>query len=110
MRAPRYEFDVREDVDCLVVAVCNENPALRLIGETQGFGAVMQTLLTAGCIYMRNREGVPVDDNATVSEVARAARLLGHQLAIRGGEVVVVPVGTPGVVPVGIVERAKVVA
>lgn len=106
----RFEFDVREDVDCLVVATCNENPALRMIGQTQGYDAVMQTLLTAGCIYMRSREGAQVDDNASVFEVARAARLLGHQLAIRGGEVVVVPVGTPGVVPVGIVERAEVPA
>lgn len=106
----RYEFDVRDDLDCLVVATCNENPALRMIGQTQGYDAVMQTLLTAGCIYMRSREGVQVDDNASVFEVARAARLLGHQLAIRGGEVVVVPVGTPGVVPVGIVERDEVTA
>ena len=106
----RYEFDVRDDLDCLVVATCNESPALRMIGQTQGYDAVMQTLLTAGCIYMRNHEGAQIDDNASVFEVARAARLLGHQLAIRGGEVVVVPVGTPGVVPVGIVEREGVAA
>lgn len=110
MSAPRYEFDVREDVDCLVAAVCNENPALRLIGETQGFDAVIQTLLTAGCIWMRNFEGAQIDGEAAVFEVARAARLLGHHLAIRGGEVVVVPVGTPGVVPVRIVEREGVPA
>lgn len=105
MSAPHYSFNVRDDVDCLVTSVVAENPALRLMGETGGFDEVMQTLLTAGCIYMRSREGVQIDDEASVFDVARAARLLGHQLAVRGGDLVVVPIGTPGVVPVRIVER-----
>jgi len=105
MSAPRYAFNVRDDVDCLVTSVVAENPALRVIGESQGFDAVMQTILVAGCLYLRSREGITPDPDAPVWEIAKAARLLGMHLAVRGAEIVVVPVGTPGCRPMGIVDR-----
>ena len=105
MSAARYEFGVRDDVDVLVTSVVAENPALRVIGESQGFDAVMQTILVAGCLYLRSREGITPDPDAPVWEIAKAARLLGMHLAVRGAEIVVVPVGTPGCRPMGIVDR-----
>lgn len=107
MSAPRYEFDVREDVDCLVAAVCNENPALRLIGETQGFDAVMQTLLVAGCMYMRGVRGIDPDGDATQYDVARAAQVLGFALVARPDGSIVVAAPDTGR-PLGIVERDRV--
>ena len=71
----------------------------------QSFDAVMQTILVAGCLYMRQREGITPAPDAPVWEVAKAARLLGMHLAVRGAEIVVVPVGTPGCRPMGIVDR-----
>ncbi len=95
MSAPRYEFDVRDDVDCLVAAVCNENPALKAIGERDGFDAVMATLLTAGCMYVRGMHGIDPDPDATVAQVAEAARVLGFALVTRkNGEIVVAAPGT----------------
>ena len=76
----RYDFGVRDDVDCLVTSVVAENPALRVIGESQGFDAVMQTILVAGCLYLRSREGITPDPDAPVWEIAKAARLLGMHL------------------------------
>ena len=105
MSAARYEFGVRDDVDVLVTSVVAENPALRVIGESQGFDAVMQTILVAGCLYLRQREGITPAPDAPVWEIAKAARLLGMHLAVRGAEIVVVPVGTPGCRPMGIVDR-----
>jgi hypothetical protein len=106
MNDSRYELATREDVDCLVTATCQNSQALTLIGETQGFDAVMNTLLVAGCMYINSRAGITPDDNTPVYEIARAARLLGLHLAInKAGEVVVVPTGTPGFRPVGVVER-----
>ena len=79
----RYDFGVRDDVDCLVTSVVAENPALRVIGESQGFDAVMQTILVAGCLYLRSREGITPDPDAPVWEIAKAARLLGiHTIQI----------------------------
>jgi len=101
----RYEFSVRDDVDCLVTSVVAENPALRVIGEPQGFDAVMQTILVAGCLYLRQREGITPDPDAPVHEIAKAARLLGMHLAVKGAEIVVVPVGTPGCRPIAVVDR-----
>ena len=105
MSTPRYAFNVRDDVDCLVTAVVAENPALRVIGESQGFDEVMQTILVAGCLYLRQREGITPDPDAPVHEIAKAARLLGMHLAVKGTEVVVVPVGTPGCRPMAVVDR-----
>ena len=92
MSAPRYAFNVRDDVDCLVTSVVAENPALRVIGESQGFDEVMQTILVAGCLYLRQREGITPAPDAPVWEIAKAACLLGMHLAVRGAEIVVVPV------------------
>lgn len=95
MNAPRYDFTVRDDVDCLVAAVCNENPALKAIGERDGFDAVMQTLLVAGCMYMRGVHGIDPDPNAPAIEVAKAARVLGFSLVTRpNGDIVVAAPGT----------------
>lgn len=102
-----YGFKVREDVDCMVVATCNENPALQVIGEQQGFDAVMQTLLVAGCMYMRGVRGIEPDDNATQYDVAKAAQVLGFALVARPDGSIVVAAPDTGR-PLGIVERDQV--
>lgn len=107
MNTPRYDFTVRDDVDCLVAAVCNENPALKAIGERYGFDALMQTLLVAGCMYMRGVRGIEPDAGAAVIEVARAARVLGFALVTRPDGSLVVAAPDTGRA-VGIVERDRV--
>lgn len=106
MSAPRYDFAVRDDLDCLVAAVCNENPALKAIGEDQGFDAVMQTLLVAGCMYMRGVHGIEPSADASVIDVAKAAQVLGFALVTRPDGSLVVAAPDTGRA-VGIVERDR---
>ncbi len=101
----RYDFKVRDDVDVLVTALCADNAALRSIGEVSGFEEVMSTILVAGCMFLRGREGLVPNPDAPLFRIAEAARLLGMHLAIKGCDIVVVPVGTPGYRPIGLVER-----
>ncbi|MCQ9378835.1 hypothetical protein [Methyloversatilis sp. XJ19-49] len=99
-----YSFKVREDVDCMVTAACSENPALMHIGEQGGFDAVMQTLLVAGCMYMRGARGIQPADDAAVIDVAKAAQVLGFALVTRPDGSIVVATPDAGR-PVGVVER-----
>ncbi|WP_430434780.1 hypothetical protein [Methyloversatilis sp.] len=101
-----YGFKVREDVNCMVLATCRDNPALQHIGERDGYDALMQTLLVAGCMYMRGVRGIEPDAGAAVIEVAKAAQVLGFALVTRPDGSLVVAAPDTGR-PVGIVERDR---